>query len=322
MNIDAMIPAAVTLPANWAGLNMLVQLLFMIHLIAAGLLVGFGIIHFTHICGKARQNLLYAYAGRSTAHLINAAIITGILMFIFLGATYGPFILSAAVICGRFWMAILLLVGIGMSSAYAAGRTDSHQLIFAATTLACLLLSAFFFTGFATLMQSPAWWTAYYEHPRGTWFPFGDASIYPRFLLFIIMSVCIGGLFTALTARLDRSDRPDRDRDRDRDRRYYAGLNWFANAAIFSLPLGIWYTLTLPPIVRDMINGADHLTAVVMAAAYIFILVAALYAGRGRLSAATANAGAALIAAVAVRNIIRTTLLQAYSGPQQISPQF
>lgn len=301
-------PEAIPLTANW--LRWLLLITFLLHLLAMNLLLGGSIMALAHSLKGAPGPGLDHDIALKLPYTLAFTVNLGVPPFLFLQLLYGQFIYTSSVLMAAWWMWLFLVVMAAYYAAYvydfkfaALGRA---RVLVIGLAVACLLFAAFLLTNNSTLMLSPATWAAHLDHPSGGLLNWGEPSLWPRYLHFVLGSLAVAGLGLALWGRWQQGHGQARGQDLTRQ-----GLAWFSVATLAQLAGGAWFLLALPAPIMRLFIGAD-LGYTLTLWAGVAAALAALLLARGR---RPLGAALALLAALALMVITRDQLRQAFLSP-------
>lgn len=308
MDASALIPAADSIPAAPGLFRLLLDLTFAVHILLVNAMFGLTMI------GLLRSFRPGHGLGRVAGLVPNVtalAVNIGVAPLLFLQVLYGQFLYVSSTLMGVYWVGLVLAVmaayGLAYRQKYAlhAGRGPGGA---AWACMALLMVYATLVqTHNAVLLSRPELWAGYFDNPSGTMAAWGDATLIPRWLHFVVASAAVGGLCLAMIGH----GRAKRSNDPDGPALKAEGLALFGWATVVQALVGLWWLLALPQNVLGAFLGGDpaatgHLAAGILAAA-----VTAALAFKGRLMA---SAGA-LALTVALMAAMRGMLRQLYLAP-------
>ncbi|BCS89219.1 hypothetical protein [Pseudodesulfovibrio sediminis] len=303
MDPATLIPVVEPLPVHWAWFDILLIVTFTAHLLFMNALFGSAFI------GLARslrgKHEVMKQVGMKLPPLLALTINMGVAPLLFLQVNYGHFDYVSSVLMGGWWfavVAVLLYSYYGFyyfKFKYDAMNPGLRTLLYASSLLG-LLYVGFMFTNNMTLMLRPEAWTQYFESSDG-FLNWGDPTLYPRFLHFIVGAIALGGLFIALLGQV-----------RDNTEFIDLGMRWFTHATLTNLAVGVWFLMTLPSDIILAFMGKNlpaTLTLVASLAAMVPLLMAG-FKKQPRQAAVWASLTVFLM--VCSRHWLRTLSIQPY----------
>ena len=322
MSPPSFLPDPDAIPVPWPWFKILLLVTFVLHLLLMNLTLG-GSLVASWNCLRRRE---VRPESRSIPILVALTVNMGVPPLLFVQVLFGQFVYSSSIVMAAWWIAVIpiLLLAYYGAYLYVYKGKRSHPWAATMTTLSSLLLLAvaFFFVNNLTLAQAPERWASWFDSPGGGGLNWGDPTLYPRYLHFVIASVAIAGLgaamWYALKARREGAG-PDAY---GKERR--GGLRLFSVATMAQILVGVWFLVVLPrPVMLALMGGS--------AAATVFFLLgiaaalASLYFGfRGAL-APTAGAALLTVAFMAIlRDQVRTAYLEGIFHPRdlEVVPQY
>lgn len=274
MDPSTLVPKPDQIPAPWWVFELLGGVTLALHLLVMNIVVGSSLIaiyrRFANKPAHPRQVL-----PGTTPTLLAIGINLGVAPLLFVQVNYGHLLYSSSILMASFWLGVIPMLIIAYYGAYAArdAKSDKLRMVSAIISLLLFLWIAFVFTNNMSLMVRPDRWTAWLDNRDGTILNLGDASLYPRYLHFIVASVAIGGLFDAVLSwwknparNVGRLERRNPDDDKSFRDETVRGLRIFAIATIVEAVVGIWYLLSLPrPVILAFMGHNPTATAVLIA---------------------------------------------------------
>lgn len=255
--MNVLVPTAEALPAGWPLLQGLLLLVFPLHLLAMNGLLGTTAV--VLLIRRRNRPLDRALAPRLTASLPILMALTinlGVASLLFSQTLHGQYFYPAAILMGRYWLAIIPLLMTAYAGLYmldadlAAFR--SRPLPALCLILALLLTVPFFFTNQQTTMLDLTHWRAYFSEDGGSLLNLKDPTVWPRYLHFMVAAMAVGGLFTALTGRRLGRRNPPLGAYAER-----IGLRLFSRMTLLQFGIGILFLWQLPQPVRWFILGGS-----------------------------------------------------------------
>lgn len=285
--MNPLVPTPGILPAAWPLIQLLLLLVFPLHLLAMNSLLGTAaVILWTRRRNGQLDRALAPHLTGILPVLMALTVNLGVASLLFSQTLHGQFFYPASILMGRFWLAVIPLLITAYAGLYLV-KWGTHRLppratLMLSAILAILLIVPFIFTNNQTMMLNLPHWEAYFNADGGTLLNLGDATLWPRYLHFIVAALAVGGLFTALTGHyLAR---------KNTHLGAYAenlGLRLFGRMTLVQIGVGMLFLWQLPqPIRWLMLGGSLAATLVlVMAVSLALALLACSAQGMTRLCA-------------------------------------
>lgn len=237
MNPASLIPLAEPVPIHWAWFDILLIVTLAAHLLFMNSLVGSAVIGLVQYL-RGDHDVIRA-VGDKLPPLLALTINMGVAPLLFLQVNYGNFDYVSSVLMGSWWLAVVAVLLCSYYGFYYYKFKFEVMSGTTRTTLFAVSLLGLFYVGFMlsnnmTLMLRPDVWVQYFERSGG-FLNLGDATLYPRFLHFMLGALALGGLFVALLGQF-----------RKRDEFVSLGMTWFTRATLVNLAIGIWFLASLP----------------------------------------------------------------------------
>lgn len=321
-----LIPSPDTLPAPWGFFNVLLVLTFFLHLIVANAVLGTGMVLFVRECRKKRED-----AGESMARFLGGkipmgiafAINLGVAPLLFLQVIYGQFIYVSSVLMAVFWLSIFALTILAYYGAYLYKfkfeNWGGARIWPIGIAVVLLLVVGFFFTNSLLLMIDPKVWPAYFQQPKGLMIHWAERSLIPRYLHFVLSSVAVGGLVTALYGRWS-----DRRGGTGGESLVGRGLVLFGVTSILQFVIGAWYLGALPNQVLVGIFFKDALSFPLFLISIIAALASIIFSFSGKLWHTLTGALITIFLMVLFRFAVRSGYMEPYlaAGRPETTTQF
>ncbi len=313
MDAASLIPRPDAIPAPAVLFSFLSQATLVLHLLLMNTMLGGTIIALVSSLLPSGQTPS-AGAGHDITHklpfTIALTVNLGVPPLLFLQVIYGQFVYVSSVLMAGWWVSVFMLV---MAAYYAAYIHDfkfqalgAGRNLILGLALACLLLTGFIFTNNMTLMLKPEAWRVYFANPGGWILNWGDPTLLPRYLHFVVASLAVGGLALALLGYWRT-----RQGRTDSQRLVSLGLSWFTWGTLTQLAAGLWFLLALPQEIMLLFLGGQGLATTVLWLGVAAALAALGMAMKGRVLGAAAG----LVITVALMVVSRDNLRQAYLQP-------
>lgn len=254
MNPASLIPLAEPIPIHWAWFDVLLVTTFTAHILFMNALLGSAAIGlFRALRGDGG---LARAVGMKSPPLLALTINLGVAPLLFLQVNYGLFDYVSSVLMGGWWLAVIAALMFSYYGFYAFkfgydSMSPARRTLLLAASLAGTLYVALMLSTNMTLMLRPEYWPQYFDKAGAALLNWGDPTIYPRFLHFMVGAVAIGGLFVALLGRWGKNDE-------------YVdlGMLWLTRATLVNLAIGLWFLISLPrEILLAFMGGSIPATA-------------------------------------------------------------
>ena len=310
MDPAILVPRPETLPVHWGWLQLLLILTFTAHILLMNVMVGGGVIALcTALGGRSGEaaRLFTRDVSDKLTFTIALTINLGVAPLLFLQVLYGQFIYVSSILMAVFWLGLVPVLIIAYYAAYynkgrlANGGGGLGPL---ALCVVLLLFTGFILSGNVTLMLSPEAWKGYFQNAQGTLLNLGDPTRIPRYLHFMVASVAVGGLFTALVWSRKRAVPEDVRAENVR-----RGMVWFAKATLLQFLVGGWFLISLPSRVRDLFMGGEILHTTLLALGMGLTLLVLHLAFRGKVRATIAALLPLVLVMALMRDLVRSALL-------------
>ena len=310
MNPSDLVPMAEAIPAHWIWFKILLLLTFVLHILFMNVLLGGSLLSFWGNIRPAPETDPAPDLSKRLPVVTAMTINLGVAPLLFLQVIYGNYIYVSSVLGAVYWLSIIGLVMLAYYGLYLYAfkyeNMGGRRSLLSGLVALCLLLVAFFFVNNMTLMVQPAKWTAYFKNPGGTVVNWGDPTLFPRYLHFVVASVAVAGLFTALAAHLKTKGRTEEGRARVR-----RGMRTFGWASVVQIFMGLWLLISLPKEIMLLFMG-DSAYATILLLLGLAAAAAVLVAGFKEM---VIPAVAAIVSTVAFMALMRDVVRDAYLRP-------
>ena len=313
MNPSDLIPAADAIPVHWLWFKVLLVLTFVLHILFMNVLLGGAILSFWGNLRQGPGNDFGSDFSRRLPVVTAMTINLGVAPLLFLQVIYGNFIYVSSVLGAVYWLSVFVLLIIAYYGLYI--YLDKYEALQGARILVsgliavCLLLVTFFFVNNMTMMDLPKQWLAYFDNPNGTIINWGDPTLIPRYLHFVVASVAVAGLFTAIVAQIRRSKDPGAA-----EARIKQGMQYFAWGTVVQIFIGLWLLISLQREVLLLFMGGGAYATV------LFILSLAVIAGtliaafKGMVWPTVFGLVVAVSGMALIRDLVRDAYLEPYQS--------
>jgi hypothetical protein len=268
------------LPAPTALLWALLQVTFLLHLVAVNVVLGGTLLAFhwrlsRRPDGARARAALLAFFGKALPVAVAAAVTLGVASLLFVQVLYGRLFFTSSVLMAWLWLAIVPLVILAYTGAYllafrgeavgARGR--------AVTAVLALLFAAVAFlqvTNATRSIRPDTFLDAYHASARGLTLNLGDPTFWPRFLHVVLGAVAVAALGAAVYGALRQARDPDLAAWAIRRGTTVYGVATAAN--VFG---GMLFLLALPRPVLIRLVGGDTWAMTLLAAGILLAIAAA-----------------------------------------------
>ncbi len=310
MNAYPFIPLPDATPVPWGWFKGLLILTFVLHLLFMNFMLGGALLAFA---GRLRGRPSPGET-RSLPVLIALTVNMGVPPLLFVQVLFGHLLYTSSVLMAVYWISVIpvLILAYYASYVFAYRLEKSRTLATVMLGLASVLLLAigFLFTNNMTMMLQPELWKSYFQSPGGTILNLGDATLWPRYLHFVVAAVAIAALgrsaFLAVKGRRENADYGARIR---------SGLKVFGYATVLQMLLGFVFWLTLPERISSLFLGGNIAYTAHLGAAILLALGSLHFAFRGRVAPTAVLALLTVVTMVVVRDFVRTAYLDGVFHP-------
>ncbi|GAB4375695.1 MAG: hypothetical protein Kow0042_21350 [Calditrichia bacterium] len=325
MDPTKLIPTPDVIPApSWLFL-LLGLLTFLLHILVINVALGGSLITlFSRL--KSESSLERDLHGAIASKLpvtFALGINLGVAPLLFLQVIYGHLFYTSSVLLAVYWILVIPLLIIAYYGAYVHIRNyDSHKVlsrVALAITSVILLYIGFIYVNNMTLMAQPEKWNAYFANRGGTFLNTAEPTLIPRYLHFVVASIAVAGLFSAIVWNFRKKKHPDLA-----PQKIKSGLQIFAIATAVQMAVGFWFLLSLPRDIMLQFMG-QNLTATIFLFLGMVLAVVALIGGfLNKLSLALIHLLATIIVMVILRAYLRSMYLRDsfHLGQLEMRPQY
>lgn len=274
MNPLYLIPYTEPIPAPAEVFIVLEQLFFLIHIIIINSILGLSLM----ILYKWNKKQDFFKINKPLAKKIPILFALGINMAIpallFLQVVFGHLFYTSSILMGTFWILIIPFLIIAYYSSYfhykkfEVSGWAKHALV---VMIVIIFYIAFMLVNNLSMMEMPEKWETYFSNRDGTILLWNAASIYPRFLHFLIASIAVGGIAYSLYFRKNSEDK------------IKEGLKIYAYATMIQIAVGFWFLLSLPQNIMLKYMGGDLVATVVLVSGIITAFISIFASLRGNL---------------------------------------
>ena len=312
-NLLNIIPNPDPLPVGPAWFFFLSYLTYFLHFLAVGIMFGASLFAVMgHIKGKQDEKWkMFGYRmSKTLPFAIAFAVNLGVAPLLFLQVLYGNFFYSASIIIGIPWLLLILFLIAAYYSAYAIVFKKENGLkkksLLSIIITAVLAWIAFMLVNVNTLMMVPARWKVYFSGMSGMNLNLSEATLYPRFLLYIFLFITIGGLFTALFYKI-------KNKTEEAGLGFHFGSTAAGYFGILSIPIFIYFLLLLPKEIKSVFVGGSIVWLILTILFVLSLLFSAFLCFKRKIITAASILTAGLIIFVLIRNHIRHLYLEPFA---------
>jgi hypothetical protein len=321
------------LPAPYWVFKLLLNLTFFLHLIAMNLLLGGGLLALlARMKSESSENArrLFNEIRRTLPSILPATITLGVAPLLFVQVLYGQFFYASSIIVGWPWFLVLVLLTAAYYGFYYASFRTGENAVRAswAVSISLLFIIAigFIYSNNMTLALTPDHWRAkYFSSPAGWNLNLDEATLFPRFLHFLVAAIALGGLFIAgkglLRLKADKGYAQYQVR---------FGAKAFMYATMAQILVGIWLLASLPSTQRMLFLGNNYLATMLFALAVlgavgtIIVVSGAVHCNNPRPGLYSGIILTILVVGLMVisRDTLRDSYLASYLSPYSIQIQW
>jgi hypothetical protein len=256
------LPDPLPLPAPPGLLWALLQITFLLHLVAMNVVLGGGILAFLwrferRAEGAPQRAAVLGFFSTALPVAVAAAVTLGVAPLLFVQVLYGRLFFTSSILMAWFWLAVVPLVILAYSGAYLLafrGETLSGRARGTAGLVALLFATvAFLFVSNVTRALRPeTFLDAYGADGRGLLLNLADPTLWPRYVHVLLGAVAVAALGVALYGVLRRAVDPQLAGWAIR-----RGTTVFALATAANLFVGMLFLLAQPKPVLIRLVGGD-----------------------------------------------------------------
>ncbi|RMF56687.1 MAG: hypothetical protein D6748_12950 [Calditrichaeota bacterium] len=332
MGTETIIPAVdpMPLPAPFWLFKLLLVLTFILHIVVMNFMFGGGII--TAITGffrKKNENnqRLFNDISPKLPSLLAATITLGIAPLLFVQVLYGQFFYTSSILMAWPWFLVLILLVLAYYGFYIVSfkQDKTSQGIGWVMLLSVffIFLVGFFYSNNFTLMNAPSTWSEkYFQDPSGWNLNWGEKTLIPRFLHFLVGSIAVGSFLFIFTGLFRWKKETDYARFL-----ITRGGKWFMYATMVQFLIGIWFLISLPREEMLLFMGGNMLATISLLIGIIGGLAAIFIMSNGirkedprkPVSIAMGIIGIVVIFMAIMRDILRTASLSPYYKASELA---
>lgn len=246
MDPTTLIPAADPIMVEWGWFQGLLSLTFVLHILLVNVAVGTAAVALANTWCRHECTVPVGKAVSTKLPTVIALTVNfGVAPLLFLQTLYGQFFYVSDILMGWYWLAVPFLIMFAYYMAYlydfSFDLLGSLRGLVIALGLVAMLTVAFLFTNNLTMMATPERWALYFTDADGIFLNWGEPTLIPRSLHFILASLAVGGLATALYY-----DRAPGNAEPLADWHVERGMKWFFRCTLLQVLTGLWFLMGLP----------------------------------------------------------------------------
>ncbi len=314
MSSPLIIPAPDAIPVHWLWFQILLSATFMIHLLLMNLVVGGALLTAWSFIRKRNIGAEMSHLPTLTALTINM----GVPPLLFVMVLFGQFFFTSSILMAVYWILVVAALIVAYCCAYIFQR-KIHDHPGAAKTAIFISTAMLLYTGFllvnnSTMAMRPDHWNSWFSSPGGGVLHLADASVWPRYLHFLVAAVAVTSLARALWARY--SGRIKNKKNMNLEIRN--NLRVFGIATALQFLVGTWFLLAMPSHVAKAFMGGNMAATMMMSLSIISALFILRSAFTGRLVSSLVLLLVQVALMVAVREFTRYEYLSGIFHPAQL----
>ena len=309
----SIIPTPDTIPVNWIWFEILLIFTFVVHMILMNFILGGSLLTAWDLfTGKKEKK-----ASGSIPTLIALTINFGVPPLLFVQVLYGHLFYSSSVMIAIPWILVIPVMILAYYGAYMYIKKADHAPLWSRIALLVsslfLLYVAFIFVNNSTLAIRPERWGLYFENQGGAVLNFGEPTLWPRFLHFLISALAIGALGRAIYYRYSKTE--------EQEKRFHVkrNLKIFGWMTVIQFAIGTWFWLSMPGSVWKTFMGQSIFPTVLMGLGWIGALLILHSAFTGRFTSAMILGAFQVVVMVIIRDIARRSYLDGVFHPNQLA---
>ncbi len=334
MNPQIIIPApdALPLPAPVFLLHFLLQLTFLLHLLAMNAMLGGLLITFwARIKGSGPEDpwtLLADTITKVTPSLVAATVTLGVAPLLFLQVLYGQYFFTSSILMGWGWLSVFLVLilayyGTYLQSFKGKALGGSRIPLLGLTVLLILWVGFMISNNTSLMLNIQKWATLYFADARGLHLNLGDPQLAPRFMHMVLGALAVSGLMLSWWGR-SRWTRGDRSGAM----MIQTGVAVFAWGTVINFALGMWYFFAQPSVVRKLFMGKDMGATAMFGVGFVVTLMMLVVGFRLKKQGSEANLWPVsaltvvqMVIMVMMRDVVRSGHLGSHFQPATFAVQ-
>lgn len=307
------IPSPDTIPVHWLWFQVLLTFTFILHLIFMNLILGGSLLTIWEIIkGKTISS-----ESKNIPTLIALTINLGVPPLLFVQVLFGNFFYSSSTMMAVYWILVIPILILAYYGAYIFAKKVDKKPLLAKVSLVVsslfMLYVGFMFVNNSTMSIQPETWNRYLGNQRGTLLNLGDASLWPRFLHFIISAVAIAALGKSIWAKFFLKANAEEKKEKTK-----SNLQLFGWATAIQFAVGTWFWLAMPSEVTKTFMGGSLIPTLFMVIVWISAGLIVYFALKGKLINALIQGVLQIVIMAIVREFTRSSYLKDIFAPSQL----
>ncbi|BBD08869.1 hypothetical protein [Desulfovibrio ferrophilus] len=243
MDPTLLVPIPDPIQVPWGWFQGLLSLTFVVHILLVNIALGGALAALSATwCKHECTEPVGKDISVKLPTIIALAVNFGVAPLLFLQTLYGHLFYVSDILMGWWWLVVPFLIIVAYYAAYLFdfqfdGLGSLRGLVIGFCAL-ILLLVGFLFSNNISLLGNPVQWPQYFTAEGGTFLNFGDPTLIPRYLHFVLASLAVGGLVTAL-----HWQRPSKQAEPLAEWYVDQGMKWFFRGTVAQLVVGPWFLL-------------------------------------------------------------------------------
>jgi hypothetical protein len=310
MNPVLPLPDPLPQPAPHALLWSLLQLTFLLHVLAMNVVLGGSLLALAWRRGRPqdaapRAALLRAFE-KALPAAIAATVTLGVAPLLFVQVLYGRVFFTSSILMGWFWLALVPLLILAYYGAYRVAFRGGVAARWTGALVALLVSTVAFLqvTNASRALRPDSFAAAYRAEARGLTLNLDDPTLWPRYFHLLLGAIAVAALAAAVYGASRRRADPDLARFAVR-----RGTAVFAAATAANVFVGMLLLIALPRAVLVRLVGGDRWSVLLLVCAILLAVAlggaAVLALGARRPSPATPALAVLAALTVAVMLLLR-----------------
>lgn len=313
MNLP-ILPTPDTIPVHWLWFQVLLTFTFILHLLFMNMILGGSLLTLWDLFKRKKTD----QESHELPTILALTINLGVPPLLFVQVIFGHFFYSSSVMMAVFWILVIPILILAYYAAYIFSRQIDKKPVLAKVSLITatvfLLYIAFMFVNNSTMAIQPDKWSNYFQHPGGTMLNWSDASLWPRYLHFIVAAVAIAALMKAAWNHFFNKSLSAEEKEK----RVKGQLRIFGFATMFQFIIGTWFWLAMPNAVTKAFMGGNLVATLLMIIVWISALLIIFFAIRGKFLKAFIQGIFQVVLMAVVREISRSEYLSGLFKPSEL----
>ena len=316
MNPMTLVPAPDAIPVPWGWFEGLNILTFALHILMVNILLG-GSILAAYLAFADKDNPMSGALSNKLPTIFALTVNFGVAPLLFLQVTYGTFFYTSSVLSAVWFMSVIAFLILGYYSLYinqARIKSKPEAIPFwLLVGLVFIFFISLVLTSVIATMDNPDLWGEYFINAKGTILNFFEPTTVPRYLHFLVASIAVGGLFSAVVAGKMKSLPPEKTEKAKR-----TGTRLFATMTMIQMAVGLWWLIALEREVMLQFMGDNTLATVVFLVAVALTIPALMSAFAGNVKMTVVWTVLVVLAMSGVRAMLRIFTIDPYFSPTSL----